>query len=110
MNSSSTDSAPLVISDDIDDKDEYKSTAKKSPTLLSMAVDSLCNIRYKSFIFLFILFILITSDVFVSMLLKKMGGAVDDRGYATPYGTVIQGIVLVLGYMFLNFFIDKELI
>ena len=107
---SSSDSAPLVVSDDIDEKDDRGSATKKSPTLLSMAVESLCNVKYKSLIFLFILFILITSDVFVNMLLKKIGGAVDDRGYATPYGTVIQGIVLVLGHMFLNFFIEKELI
>ena len=94
------DTAPLVLSED----DKGKST------LLSMVVNGLYNIKYKSLIFLFILFILITSDVFVNLLLKKINGAVDDAGCASPYGTIVQGLALVIGYMILNFFIDQGVI
>jgi hypothetical protein len=99
----STDSAPLVVTD-ADPKDASRGT------LLSMIIHALCNIKYKSLIFLFILFILITSDVFVNVLLKKLDGAVDEHGYSTPYGTVVQGLFLVLGHMVLNFCIEQELI
>lgn len=102
MQNSVNDSTPLVMSD--------SPSASGKPALLMIAVNALYSIKYKSLIFLFILFILITSDVFVSMLLKKLNGAVDDRGDATPYGTVMQGLTLVLAYMVLNFCIDQEII
>lgn len=109
------DSTPLVLTDEPivdakEDADQGKPGTSKSPQILMMGVNALCNIRYKSLLFLFILFILITSDVFINMILKKLNGTVDDHGYATPYGTVIQGIVLVLGFMILNFLIDQEII
>lgn len=99
---SSDDSAPITLVPD--------GHSEKKPALLMMTLNALCNIRYKSLIFLFILFILITSDVFTGIILKKLNGAVDDRGYASPYGTVVQGVVLVIGYMMLNFLIDQGLI
>jgi hypothetical protein len=100
------DSAPLIVGDsEIGGAD---TAARK--TLLTMVVEAMYSIKYKSLAFLFLLFILITSDVFASLLLKKMSGAIDDRGLATPYGTVIQGLVLVVGYMVLNFFIDQGVI
>lgn len=105
------DSVPLVLgADDGSGKTSASMDAQDKPTLLMMVVNAFCNIRYKSLFFLFVLFILITSDVFINILLKKLNGTVDDRNIPTPYGTVIQGFVLVLGYMILNFFIEKELI
>ena len=95
-----SDAEPIVL------KDEPQSR----PALLMMAVNALCNIRYKSMVFLFILFVLITSDVFISIILKKLSGAVDDHGLASPYGTVVQGVILVIGYMLINFLIDQGLI
>lgn len=96
-----SDSAPLALGDE---------APSDKPALLMMVVKALSNIQYKSLIFLFILFVLVTSDVFVEVILKKMSGTVDDAGDATPYGTVIQGLILVLAYMILNFFIDQEIL
>lgn len=101
----SPDSIPLVLNPEKSGAD-----SQDKPPLLMMVVNAFCNIRYKSLLFLFILFILITSDVFINILLKKINGTIDDRGIPTPYGTMIQGFVLVLCYMLLNFFIEKELI
>lgn len=105
------DSTPLVLEGAAADAtDTADAGGKNKPTLLMMVTNGLCNIRYKSLLFLFILFILITSDVFINLLLKKINGAVDDRGYASPYGTVIQGLTLVLCYMLLSFLIDQGVI
>ena len=93
------DVAPLVINGD----------KPKGPIITAM-VNGLCTIHYKSLLFLFILFILITSDVFLAMVLKKMGGAVDADGHATPYGSCLQGALLVLGYMILNYLIEHNFI
>jgi hypothetical protein len=81
-----------------------------APTLLSAITKSAVNIPYKSLIFLFIIFILITSDVFSNAILKKMSGATDEYGKILPYGAVIQGLMLVISYMILNFLITREVI
>jgi hypothetical protein len=100
-----SDSAPLVVTDE-----EENAVESKKQSLQAMALKGLCSIQYKSLLFLFVLFILLTSDVFANLVLKKMSGTVDANGYATPYGTVIQGLVLVIGHMILNFFIEQKII
>lgn len=84
--------------------------ASGAGTLLSALTKSACNVPYKSLVFLFILFILITSDVFSSAILKKMSGATDEYGRIMPYGAVIQGMMLVICHMILNFLITREII
>lgn len=59
--------------------------------------DALVGIPYKLLIFLFLLFVLVTSDVFTNRVLARFSGAVDHK-YATNYGVMLQGIFLVLGY------------
>lgn len=78
-------------------------------SLLSLAVHALTNIPYKSYFFLFVLFILITSDVVVATILKKFNGATVNDSIA-PYGVVIQGIMLVIGYASLNYLIGIDVI
>lgn len=81
------------------------------PALLSMFAHGVYNIPYKSLLFLFILFVFITSDVFNATVLKKINGSIDsERDCATPYGTVIQGMLLVIGYAVLNFLISQAVI
>lgn len=97
------DSVPLDIDTDTDEK---------KPALLKMMVSGLCSIKYKMLMFLFILFIFVTSDVFNGTLLKKIDGAIsqDDHLSATPYGVVIQGIVLVIAFSVLQFLIEKNVL
>lgn len=84
---------------------------EKPSALLSMFAHGIYNIQYRSLLFLFVLFIFITSDVFNATILKKINGTVDiERDCATPYGTVIQGLLLVIGYMILNFLISQGII
>lgn len=96
------DSAPLKL--------DTQPSGDSRSTLLAMCVNGIYHIKYKSLVFLFLLFILITSDVFANVVLKKTSGGVDDFGSPTPYGTVVQGLTLVLCYMGINFLIDQKLI
>jgi hypothetical protein len=90
---------------------EGGATHEKPPALLSMFAQGIYNIPYKSLLFLFVLFIFITSDIFNATILKKINGTINsEQDCATPYGTVIQGILLVIGYAILNFLISHEII
>lgn len=97
------DSAPIALN-------AAEACANTSRSLMMQCVDALCNVRYKSLAFLFVMFILVTSDVFVGIVLKKLNGAVDEFGIATPFGVVVQGLVLVLAYILLEAMIARELI
>lgn len=80
-------------------------------SILSQLIESIRGTRIKSAIFLLILFILITSDVFANVILKKMNGTINaTTGYVTPYGVIVQGIMLVLSYIIVNFFIEHDMI
>lgn len=81
-----------------------------NPPLVKLITSAIYEIKYKSLIFLFIIFILMTSDVFVNVMLKKIKGATDEHGLATPYGAVIQGFMLVICYMILNFLVAQDLL
>jgi hypothetical protein len=101
------DTTPL----DIASQDATMPDEPKSKSILSQFIDAIRGSRVKSAIFLFILFILVTSDVFSSTILKKINGAIDSgTGLASPYGVIVQGIILVIGHIFVNFFIDHNMI
>lgn len=95
------DSIPLVIEDD----------AKKSarPAFLMMLLQGVCNIQYKALLFLLIIFIFVTSDVFNNLLLNKIQGTLDG-GVVTPYGVILQGLTLVVCYMIVQFLVDQKII
>ena len=52
----------------------------------------------KTAIFIFIIFILVCSDVFVDRILSSKMGLSDGR-YPTPTGTFIQGALVAVGYI-----------
>lgn len=57
--------------------------------------------KIRSAIFLFIVFLLLSSDVFIDQALSRFNGAVD-AGIPTSIGVVIQGIFLVVGYILID--------
>lgn len=79
------DSDPFLTDDTTDD-------------FTSIFNDAITAVPYKLLFLLFLLFIIITSDVFVNRVLSRFSGAVDYK-QATNYGVVIQGIMLVLAFM-----------
>lgn len=52
----------------------------------------------KSYIILFVLFMLIESNQFINGVLSKIKGTVDGTNNVTSYGKVAQGLILVLAY------------
>lgn len=96
------DSIPLVI-------DSEESKKKEGPAFLMMLLRGICNVQYKSLLFLFIIFIFVTSDVFNSLLLSKIDGAILE-GSVAPYGVVIQGALLVICYTIIQFLIEQKII
>jgi len=76
---------------------------------ITMGIEGLRQLNWKMYGLLFIIFILITSDVFIDRILSKFSGAVSGTD-ATSYGTVIQGIMLVLFYMIIEFICKNKYI
>ena len=71
--------------------------------------DTKKNNSYKQYIILFVLFIFITSDIFVNSVLTNIGNTVKCRS-PTNWGVIIQGIFLVFFYILFIYLIQNGLI
>ncbi len=91
----------LIDYDDIDGDDEVR----KPDDLAGTFVGFFRGINYKFYFFLFIIFMLLTSDVFIDKVLGNINGATDYRN-TTVKGTLIQGIILVFATLAINMIID----
>lgn len=57
---------------------------------------------------LFLVFIILSSNVFIEFFLNKWSGSVDPAiNSPTTYGTVIQGIMLVLAYVIIDIIVSQ---
>jgi hypothetical protein len=95
------DSVPLKVSN-----------AYKPTDFDPMLGEIISGVNYKLILFLFLLYIFITSDVFLDRMLSKVDGASAQActTCTTTYGTIIQGTLLVIGYMIMDILIKKGLI
>ena len=59
------------------------------------------SIKIKNSILLLLLFILLSTDVFIDQILAKFDGAVDGNSTTTT-GVIIQAIFLVIGYILIE--------
>lgn len=75
----------------------------------SVFVDLISKINYKIAIFLFILFVLISSDVFVSRVLGHIPNATKGAS-SSNYGTFIQSMFLAVGYIIMDILVRNEVI
>jgi len=69
--------------------------------LTSILFEVFGGIQYKLIGFIFIVFMLINSDVFINRVLHKFKGAVDFK-CPTSYGTFLQGIFLCIICIFID--------
>lgn len=77
-------------------------TKKAGPDDFSPLLSSIFGcIRYKFFLFLFFLFLIVSSDVFIVRLLSKVDDATV-MGTPTNYGKLIQGACLVASGMIVD--------
>ena len=90
------------IKNDNDDSDSIKVVKKKGNDFTSMMVDLLTNIPWKVAILLYILFIIINSDIIMKLMFEGTSMIDPLNNTTTTGGTVVQGIILVLGFIILD--------
>lgn len=67
------------------------------------------HVNLKILVSLFLIFVLVVSDVFTNNIISGFGGAVKGRT-PTSYGIVLQGIFLVIFYILAMYLIDSKII
>ena len=79
-----------------------KKMTNKNDNFISMGVSGLQEFRFKPYFLLFLIFIILTCNVFVDKCLAQFQGAVDGDEPTTK-GTVIQGLFLVMIYIIIDY-------
>lgn len=82
---------------------------KKGEDFSPLLVEILKSVEYKYYAIMFIVFMFITSDIYISQVLSKINGALEFH-LTTPYGTVIQAITLIIIMIIINVLIKKEIL
>ncbi len=77
----------------------YASNEKGNDTLGQTAVSGLQKIRIKSLFVLFLILLVVLSDIFVNYVLPAVSGTVE-QGQATTKGTFIQVLLIVIMFGF----------
>lgn len=86
-------------------------SADKTPSDLSpVFVGMLGKIPFKQLVIVFIIYIFISSDVFIKRILNNVDGAVGYNNSPTTKGTVITGVLLVLLVAISGVLIDRDII
>ncbi len=91
------------------DSDPIKISRKCPDDLTSVILDIASCIRFKFLALLLIVFIFLSSDVFINRVLAKFRGGVDYK-CPTSWGTFLQGLFLVLTMMTIDALISQKII
>jgi hypothetical protein len=83
---------------------------RNAPDSFVTVILGLCSaIKFKQLFLLFIIYIILSSDVFASGVLSKFEGATE-LGSSTSYGIMLTGLFLMIGLMVIDASIDNNLI
>lgn len=83
---------------------------KKGPDdFMKMTVEIFSEIQYKLFFLIFIVFIILNSDVFINRILSKFSSTLDGHRI-TSWGTVLQGTFLVLGAIAIDALVKNNIV
>lgn len=74
----------------------------------SMFVKLCSRIHIKIAIFIFILGLFLFSDIFVRGVLSSFNGAVNQLGFPTTHGTILQLLFLVIGYLLIDLLVQGK--
>jgi len=91
------------------DSDPITFSGKEPDGFTSIINELMSNVQYKMIFFLFIIFLLLSSDAFIHRVLNKFNGAVSN-GVPNSWGTIIQGISLVLAFVMLDILNNNNVI
>ncbi len=103
------------MSDDADDivvdtpKVKKSKPMKEHDNFIAMGLEGAKCFPWKKYLILLMIFLFITCNVFVDKCLSGFKGTVDGSD-PTAYGTVIQGIFLVLVYIVFDFLVTNKYI
>lgn len=94
-----------------DDSEPVTTSGNNKPTDLNPVVFGIFSaIPFKHMALLFIIFILLSSDVFISRILGKLDDTVGYNGAVTTKGTIITGLLLVILFALSDLLIKKNVI
>lgn len=85
-------------------------TTVKSPDDVTSILSSIGMNTFKAALFLFVLFIFISSDVFIDRVLSTSDNKYVEGRQATTSGVVVQGIILSIGYILIDILIRCDYI
>lgn len=95
------------IYDDRQDDDESEDKKGKSDDFITMANDLFSKINLKLAIFIFVLGVILFSDLFIDNVLAKLPGMVIDQ-HTTTNGTLVQIGLLSVGSLFADLLIKTD--
>lgn len=83
---------------------------RKTPDdFTSVILDIASHIQFKSLALMLVVFLILSSDVFINRVLSKFSNAVDHK-CSTNWGTFLQGLFLVMSMMIIDIFIRQKII
>ncbi len=82
---------------------------RRPDDLASIIMDIASHIQYKFLALLLVVFILLSSDIFINRILSSFRGAVDYK-CPTSWGTSLQGLFLVLIMIIIDALIRQKII
>jgi hypothetical protein len=83
---------------------------KKGPDdFVKMTIEIFSDIQYKLFFLIFIVFIILNSDVFINRILGKFSNSIDGHRI-TSWGTILQGTFLVLGAIAIDALVKNNIV
>lgn len=91
-------------------EDNHKSSKKSNKTdLMKMTGNLLSNINYKVAFLLFVVSVVIFSDVFIDNVLHGIDGAIEGDSTTTK-GTMVQLIFMIVSYIFIDLIVQYEVL
>lgn len=75
----------------------------------SIILDIATHVQYKFLVLMLVVFIILSSDVFINRVLSKFSGAIDHKS-PTNWGTFLQGLFLVISMIIIDVFIRQKIV
>ncbi len=91
------------------DSDPITVRGKCPDDLTSVIFDILSSVQYKLLGLMLVIFLILSSDVFINRILSQFNGAVNHK-CATSWGTYLQGLFLVLGCITVDIAVKQKII
>ena len=91
------------------DSDPIKVSRRCPDDITSIILDIASHVQFKFLALMLLIFVFLSSDVFINRILSTFRGAVDYK-CPTNWGTCLQGLFLVLTMIIIDVFIHQGVI